>query len=235
MTRKISLIVFVLLFSMKSEAQSQDQNENNQVERKPIEQAVFPRHQWQIGSTFSNLALQQLSLDVNHRYEGNKVLGFGVTRILGSPGSEDYEFDSDPLIDRNYEGWELAIYQKLYLHRSYVDNFVYFRHGLRGDFTNHTYSREDWFEIESDGNTFLTFETRDFSDQSFRIGYDAIFGIELYHGRYSTDIFAGAAYLFQLNDGAYQTDDFLVPSYAGLKPVFGLRFSINIGPTEYDN
>lgn len=230
--KQLCTIAIGLLFSINLSAQNS--NSIELMDKEASERPKHPKHDWQIGTAFTNLIVQQFSVDANYRYFKNQVIGFGLSRIEGYPQSTGQDGDERPLLERAYKGWELAAYQKLYLNRSYVDNFIYFKHGIRGDLTEHSYAQEDWFEIYSDGNTFLNYEKRYFTENSFRMGYDAVFGIELYHGRFSTDIFAGAAYHFQLNKSAIVSDDFFLPSYSGLRPVFGLRFAVNIGKTEYD-
>lgn len=228
----LSIVALVLLFSISSFSQGSRSIEK--MTETDLDRPNYPKHDWQIGSTFSHLIRQQISFDVNYRYFNNQVFGVELSRIELFPQSTESEIEGDePLIDRTYKGWAFAAYQKLYMSRSSSDNFVYFRHGLRGDFTKHEYYQDDWFEIYKDGNTFLNYEQRYFTDNSFRMGYDAVFGIELYHGRFSTDLFAGAVYYLQMNNNALSSDDIFIPSYTGLRPVFGLRLALNIGPTEY--
>lgn len=232
--KKFSLLTLLLFFSISMFAQTTNDTLNKSKTQYEIDRPVYPKHDWQIGMTFSNLVLQQITVDANHRYYNNQVFGIGISKIEATALSSDEEVDGNYLLERSYRGWELSAYQKIYLSRSYVDNFVYFRHGVRGDYNKYEYAREDWFETSSDGNIFLNYEKRNFSENSYRLGYEAIFGIELYHGRYSTDIFAGVAYHQQLNGSALKSDDFYIPSYQGPRPVFGFRLAINIGKTEYD-
>lgn len=226
----LSLILF---FSCDILAQN---SETSTTENSNSEKRNYTRHRWQVGSIISNLAVQQISGDINYRYHANQVIGFGISRIENYPINNMGDEESLVLLNRRYRGWQMAAYQKIYLSRDFVDNMVYFKHGLRGDLSQHHYSREDWFEIVKDGNTFLSYEERDFSESNFRLGYDATIGLELYHGRFSTDIFIGAAYHKQIDPNAFTTenDSFFVPSYSGFRPLFGLRLAINIGPTEYE-
>lgn len=208
-----------------------------QIDNNNIGSTNYPSQKWQIGLTFTDVVLQRASIDLNYRYNRNQVIGIRYTDIAGYSQSEvTYDEDANQLNLENldYQGMEIAVYQKLYLYRTSVDNFFYVRHGLRFDQTERSYSKEDWFDFTKDGNTFLNYENREFSERSTRIGYDAVLGIEFYHGIYSTDIFVGGAYFSQISDElSYKTNDVLEPSFQGFKPTFGIRVAINIGPSEY--
>ena len=160
--KKLSLLTLILFFSISMFAQTMGEAETDQKTQEEIDRPVYPKHDWQIGMTFSNLVLLQMSFDVNHRYFNNRIVGFGISRIEGHLIAADVEVDGDLLMERSYTGYDISVFQKIYLNRSYVDNFIYFKHGIRGDYTKHGYAREDWFETQLDGNTFLNYEKRNF-------------------------------------------------------------------------
>lgn len=227
MKRIITSLLLVMSFTigaqtLKNQGISSDKN--------------YPSYDWQIGTTFSNLIMQSITLDANFRYNRNKTIGVNFSRVFGyTENTAVTTLDgTSSFSNRDFKGYELAVFQKIYFYKTFSDNYYYFRHGVRGDRNVHTYSREDWFNIQDNGLNFLVFEERDFEEVSFRIGYDALIGIELNYGRFSTDIFTGVAYYQQLSDEISSSYDINDPSYEGFRPVLGFRFALNLGVPASD-
>lgn len=202
----------------------------SQVEEEPRESFKYPKRVWQLGSTISDAVTVAFPVDLNYRYKGNKALGIELN-LFSTVLFDDLEnYD-----DLSLTGVGAKIYQKIYLNKSSWNNYLYFRHGLRLDRSELTYNKEDWFPTEQNGNTFLTFENREYTSLSYRIGYDAVFGIELHNDNsFIIDFFVGMSYLEQLSSEDLElSDNFLSPLYSGLRPIGGMRFAFYLDGFSY--
>jgi hypothetical protein len=188
----------------------------------------YPDRRLQIGSTVSDLAILNATIDINYRYNKNQAIGlefnnFSTATLYDSPLNAD-------LI-----GQGLKVYQKIYIRDINHYSYSYFRHGFRGDRSSIRYDEEGWFPFEENGSTLLVYEERSFTENSFRMGYDVMFGIETNHDRFFLmDFFIGVAYLQQFNADRFVSSNTVSPLFSGFKPVGGFRLAVYLD-RDYGN
>lgn len=177
---------------------------------------------FQIGLIISDVFYPKLAGEASFYIDDKHSLG-GYAAFHG----ERYEKVYDDIVD-NYS---LGIFHRIFFHKPNELSMFSFKYGARYTSANLTYTKADWFPYTENGNEFLVFDEREFSENPVSMSYQLSVSYQEVSKPFFLEYYIGVNYHTLLNknelnqDHEVQRNQLFVDSQwlrEGFSPILGI-------------